>query len=134
MSDLLTVPKSLAAAADELFKTEQKRLSIQKTADDLKSRETFLRDYLIQNLPKSDATGVAGKFARVSIKETIVYNVADWDKVYAYVLANAKKTPGVWALLQRRLGSKAAGEMFDAGKPVPGTARVKIPVVSMSKL
>ncbi len=114
------LPKTLAACADEYYTVMQERLKLQRQVDELKKRETLLAEHLIQNLPKSDATGVAGKLARVTVVNKIRPEVEDWDALYGYIVKQSKKDPGVWALLQRRVGDAAVQEVWNAGKEVPG--------------
>lgn len=126
------LPKTLAACADEYYEVMQARLVKQREADELKKRETKLADHLINKLPASDATGVAGKVVRVSIVKRTRNEVEDWGAVHAHILKNAKKDPGVWSLLQRRLGDAAIDEIVATGKKVPGVTQVEYKKISYS--
>lgn len=128
------LPKTLAAAADELYNTMQARYALQKQIKVMEERETALEMHLINNLPKSEATGVTGKFARATIKPKVRPNVIDWDAFYAEILKKAKKEPGYWSLLQRRVGNAAIEEMWAAGKTVPGVERFNYKTVSINKV
>lgn len=132
--NLPPLPKTLAACADQLFIIRTERLKLQQSVAALEARESALREHLIKNLPKSQASGIAGKLARVSVVTKTVVQVTDWDALNAYVLKNGKKNPGVFALYQRRVGDAAVREMWAAGKEVPGTAPLDVPVISMNKL
>lgn len=124
-------PKSLAVCADLLYTTREERLTLQKEVDVLVAKESALREHLINNLPKSDASGIAGKLARASVELKTTIKVADWDKLYAYVIKNAKK--GSFALLQRRVSDGAVREIWEQGKEVPGCEPYKVPVISITK-
>lgn len=128
----LKIPKSLAACADLYYKTRQERLAIEKSAETLKADEAALKDHLINNLPKSDATGVAGKLCRVSVQTKSVPQVADWDLFYAHVAKNRAK--GGFALLNRAVNAAAVKEIWDAGKEVPGVAHFNAVVLSVNKV
>jgi hypothetical protein len=134
------IPTSLAQCADLLYKLEKERYALQHQAEDLKKKETLLTEHLINNLPKSDATGVVGKVARAVIKEREIVELigTETDRfalVYEYILKNARKDPGVWSLMQRRLGEAAAKELVAAGKgKLIGAKMGKVPVVSLSKV
>jgi hypothetical protein len=128
------LPKTLAAAADELFKVRADRLALQKDVDALQARETELSEHLIGSLPKSDATGVAGKLCRVTVVSKTIVSVTDWPAYYGYIAANAKKNPGIWSLLQKRVGETAVKEMWEAGKTVPGAERMLVPKLSINKV
>jgi hypothetical protein len=128
------LPKSLAECADLLFTTRNARLAIKKLMEAEEAKESALREHLINNLPKSQASGIAGKFARVTVSSKTVVSVTDWDKVNEYILKNGKKNPGVFALYQRRIGDATVKEMWAAGKEVPGTAPLDVPVIGINKL
>lgn len=134
------IPKSLAACADMLYEMERRRYVLQKEVDAMKSAETAIREHLINNLPKSDALGIAGKIARATIKEKEIVELVGsetdrFEKVYDFILKNGRKNPGVWSLLQRRLGEAAAKELIDAGKgALIGAKLGKVPTVSLTKV
>lgn len=123
------VPKTLGACADALYTTRNERLKVQKLVDDLASQETALKEHIINTLPKSDSTGVAGKLARVSVSTKTIPRVSDWAKFYAHV-AKTK----AFEMLQKRLGEAAIQERWDAGKPVPGVEPFTVVGVSVNKI
>src|SRR5574344_2166580 len=91
-------PKAMGACADKLFELHNKRLAEQKKVDEIAAEESALKNHIIENLPKSEASGVAGKLARVTVVTKQVPQVKDWDLFYAYVKKN-----NAWDLMQRRL-------------------------------
>jgi len=114
-------PKTLGFAADALWNTRNARLALQKQVDELEAMENALKHHLIENLPKSDAGGVSGHLARVTVTTKDVPRVEDWGKVYAAIVADYKKhakkkdgqQDGAFAMLQRRLAmqwSKKSGK------------------------
>jgi hypothetical protein len=123
------MPKTLALCADELYKTREARLAAQKAVDALQEKESAIKEHLINNLPKSDASGVAGKLARVTIVTKVIAQVKDWDVFYKYV----KKT-GAFDLMQRRLTDTAVKERWDNGKEVPGVEPFNAVTVSINKV
>lgn len=122
-------PKSLGGCADRLYSIRQLRLGKQKEVEALEEEERALREHIINTLPKSEASGVAGKVARVSVVTKKVPQVQDWDKLYAHV----KKT-GAFELLQRRVADGAVKERWDQGKEVPGVITFNATTVSINKL
>lgn len=123
------LPKSLASCADLLYETKAKRLEVQKIVEELQARETALREHLINNLPKSDATGVAGKIARATVTLKEVPRVEDWDKLWSHI----KKT-GAFEILQKRISSAAVEERWEAGKKVPGVEKFNAVTISLNKV
>lgn len=127
-------PKTLAECGDQLYSIREQRLAMQKQVDELQAQETFLREHLINTLPKSNATGVAGKLVRVSIESKTVYQAKDWDAIRLYIKGHAAKNPGVWGLMNKALNQATIKEMYESGKKVPGIESLEVKVVSMNKL
>lgn len=123
------IPKKLANVADMLYETRLSRLAIQKQVDELTRQEGLLKSHLIENLPKSEASGIAGLVARAKIDTQDVPRVVDWELFHAYV----KKT-GDFSLMQRRVSSEAIKERWEAGKKLPGVDVFKVVTVSCTKV
>lgn len=123
------IPKTIGACADLLYTTRGTRLLIQKDAQALETQEKALKEHIINTLPKSEASGVAGKLARVAVETSEVNQVEDWDKFYAYV----KKT-GFFHLLGRMIKQEAIDEILASGKTIPGIKKFKVVKVSCNKV
>lgn len=123
------IPKKIGEVADLLYAIRQERLAKQKEVDELASRETALKNHIIENLPKSEATGAAGKTANVRVVIKQKPQVKDWDALYAYV----SKTKS-FDLLQRRLSDKAVTDRWENSKTVPGVEAVPVVDVSVTKV
>lgn len=122
-------PPKMGACADRLYELREARLAKQKEADAIEAEEKALKEHIIQTLPKSESSGVAGKVARVTVVSKDVPRVEDWDKLYKYV----KKT-GAFELLQRRLSDAAVQERWEAGKEIPGVGTFGVVTVSINKV
>lgn len=123
------IPEKLGACADLLYKTQQERYALQHKVDALKELESALSEKIIRELPKSEATGVAGKRARATVRTKEVPQVADWPALYAYIT----KTKS-FDLLQKRVADKSIAERWEAGKQVPGVTKFTKVVVSITKV
>jgi len=126
---VIKMPKTIGACADMLYELRAKRSAAQKIADELEAQEKAVKEHIIQTLPKSEASGVAGKVARVTVVTKDVPQVENWDDFYKHV----KKT-GSFDLMQRRLADTAVKERWDAGKQVPGVKVFHAVSVSLNKL
>jgi len=120
---------NIATLADEYGALKEQRLAQDKVSAALKERESFLATYLIENLPKSDATGTAGKAWSVRITTKTAVSVTDWDSYYAFVFRTKRKD-----LMQRRVNDAAVKEMWEAGTTVPGVEPIQVPGVSLTKV
>lgn len=122
-------PKAIGACADLLFRLKAERLALSKVLEAKEAEERRLKEHIIAALPKSQASGVAGKLARVTVYNKEIPQVEDWGKFYAYV-----KKKNRFDLLQRRLAEKAVGDMLEEGEKVPGVKIFKTPTVSLNKV
>lgn len=123
------LPKSLAACGDLLYEIRLERLAIQKQADALEAKEKLIKEHLINSLPKGEASGIAGKVARVSITTKELPQVDDWEKLQAYI-----KRTGSFELLGRSLSRGAVEERWAAKKTIPGVSKFNAVSVSCTKV
>jgi hypothetical protein len=121
------IPKTLAECADELYDRRTSRLAMQKEVDAEQKIETFLTEYIIHNLPKTQDV-VGGKKATVTRFKKEILQVTDWEALYKYI-----KRTGFWSLLQKRLGEAMAKELMEAKKDVPGVSKFPRSVLSVTK-
>lgn len=103
-------PATLPALADAYYTTMQERLKLQKEVDKLEEKEKAFKAHLINNLPLSEANGVAGKIASVRIEQKDRVAVDNWDELQAYAIKNVKK--GGFAIFQRRVNDAAIKELL----------------------
>lgn len=125
----LVMPKSMGQCADLFYKLRAARLLAQNAVNDLEKDEAELREHIINNLPKSQASGAAGKVARAQIVPSYEPQVDDWDKFYAHM--SRKKE---FDLMNRAINRKAIKERWDNGKEVPGVKKFKVVKLSVTKL
>lgn len=123
------IPKSLAAAADQYYETRQARLALERQVAALQGQERLLKDHLINNLPKDDATGVQGQVCRVSVVVKAEPAVEDWDAFYKYISRTKS-----WELLQRRVSAPAVRERWEHNKKIPGVGVFNNVTLSVNKV
>jgi hypothetical protein len=126
------IPKTEAQVADRWYTVMQERLALQKQVDALAAEEAFLKAHIIDTLPRSKATGIAGKLVQVNIADKVRGEIKDFDAFSEFIAKNRKK--GAFALLNRALNVKSCTEYWDAGKEVPGVAQVPYKTLSYSRL
>lgn len=124
----LKLPKSIGDTIDLLFNLGEARRALEAQAKTISEQETAVRDHLMRNFKSADLEGAKGKSATCVIKRSIVAEVEDWDKYYAYI-GRTK----AWDLLQRRPSITALRERWDAGKVVPGVSSKEIETLSLTK-
>lgn len=123
------MPTSIAGVVDLYYKVRNERLDAQKHVDAIAEFEQQLKRHIINTIPKSEATGVAGRVARATIVNKEVEQVKDWDAFYLYMHKHK-----AWDLLQKRVNASAVRARRDVKKPVPGTEVITIVDVSITKI
>ena len=122
-------PTSIAEAADMLVALRDKKASVQKELDSIKAEEEKLKAYVIDELPKSNATGVEGRYARVRVTVKPTPVVEDWSALKAHILAT-----GEFDLLAKSISRTAVKERWSQDEEVPGIGVFNHVGVSLTKL
>lgn len=121
--------KTIGQRADLLYAADNYRLDAQKEVEAMKKFVSKLEKWFIQQLPEGDATGIAGKVARVQIKHKERPSVMNWDKFYDHIRKNR-----AFELLNRAVNTKAVKERWEEGKQVPGVEKFAYKDVSVTKV
>jgi len=123
------LPPAIGLCADLYAEVRELRLAMQKHVDNVKARETEVREHIIDNLSKSLDSGAAGLRYRAQIVMKEHPSLKDWDAFTSYVAANR------WFdLLQKRLSDKAVMDLMDDGVVVPGVEKFNAKEVSITKI
>lgn len=123
------LPKTLAACADMLYETREKRLEIMRKVKELEEAEAKLKQHLINKLPEQDSSGISGKSCRVTLVNKEVPYAKDWKEIYEHI-----QTTGHFDLLGRRLNNNAVQDRWDNGDKVPGVETYTTTTVSINKV
>jgi len=102
---------------DDLVVQREKMRTLQKEIDTLKSIYDMDIIKILETLDEQGLPKASGKIGTVSVKETTVAHVIDWDKVYNFILRSK-----AFHLMQRRISDGAFREQLDIrkGKRIPG--------------
>jgi hypothetical protein len=123
------MPASIGLCADLYSEVRELRLAMQKIVDDVKDRETEIREHIIQNLSKSSDTGAAGRRYRAQIVTKEVPTLKDWDALTKFVAANNR-----FDLLHKRIADGAVKDMWENKEVVPGVEKFNATDVSITKI
>ena len=123
-------PKKMGACADKLYQLRQERLKQQKIVDALQAEESALKLHIINTLPKSEASGVAGKLARVTVVTKEEPQIKDPEAFRKYI----NRTKRFDLSYKLRPSPPAIREMWESGKDVPGIEKFNVVTVSMNKV
>ena len=106
---------TIGSMTDELVKLREKKRSLESQVAEIEAEYAAIEQSLMDRLAEENLDKGTGKLGTVSISESTVGNVTDWDAVHAFI----KKT-GNFQLFQRRLSDPAFRELLELGKKVPG--------------
>lgn len=106
---------TIGSMTDALVKLREKKRELEAKIGEIEAEYGAIEGTLMDRLGEEGLDKGTGKLGTVSISETMVGNVTDWDAVNAFV----KKT-GNFQLFQRRLSDPAFRELLELGKKVPG--------------
>lgn len=123
-------PKSLAVCADKYYELRQQRLKLQKEVDDIAAEESAYKHHLIDNVPKSQATGVQGKIARATIVTKEEPQCEDQDAFRKYM----NRTKRFDLATKLRPSAPAIRELWEDGKDIPGIKKFNVVTVSLNKV
>lgn len=122
-ANLAEKPMTLGEATDKLWalreekrklEAEVKRLELAIKGDPDKNI-VGMEGVVISLLDAQGTRKAEGKHASVSVGESVVCNVEDWELFWAYVAKNK-----FFHLVQKRVSDPAARELWAMGKVLPG--------------
>jgi hypothetical protein len=124
------MPRTMGKCADKLYELRQKRLAMQKEVDAVAAEERALKAHIIDNLPKSQASGIAGKTARVTVVTKEEPQVKDQDAFRKYM----NRTKRFDLANKLRPSAPAIRDMWEEGKDIPGVEKFNVVTVSLNKV
>ena len=123
------VPAKLGACADLLYQLRAERILIERQADEIKKKETQLKEHLIEKLgTEMAAEGVVGELATVRVLPDTIPVVNDWESLAEYIIKNKAVD-----LLQRRLSNEGVKARWENGKAIPGVEKMLTKKLSITK-
>lgn len=110
-----TAAIAIGPTIDKLFDLRESKRKLEEQIGKIEAEYKSLEESLMEKLDAEGSTKGAGRLAGASITSSVVPNVTDWDKFYAYI----SKTK-FYHLLHKRPSDAAVRELFEQGKKVPG--------------
>jgi len=89
--------------------------AVNSTVKAVKEQMDANEQLVFKALDEAGIKRIANDSASLSINESIVPEVVDWDKFHTYILDS-----GDFSLIQRRASSTAYNELLKTGASVPG--------------
>lgn len=126
---MFSVPSSIPEAVDLYYQIRTERLAMQKKTDELQEKESALKSYLIEALEGEDSRGMAGRVARVEVKDKEQPTITSWSDAVKWIAATDS-----WDCLQRKLSDKAIKERWENGEEVPGVGKIAVKTLSLHRV
>lgn len=109
------LPKTIGQMVDFIAVLQEEQKQLQSVADAKEAEVKAAMAHLEANFDVSELDGATGKLGAATRKPTVVANVVDWEKFYAWI-AKTK----AWDCLHRRVGSTAVASRWDNNEKIPG--------------
>lgn len=106
---------NLGKTIDALHALREHKRALEAELKDVRQEIEEAEQNVMEMLKQNGVTMSAGEHATVSITETVVPAVEDWDAFYEHIMQT-----GDFHLLERRPASRAYRELLESGEDVPG--------------
>lgn len=110
-----TMKPTLGATIDRMWELREKKRSLDAQVKTVEADMELLETSMFRLLDAQDTRKAEGKHASVSVNESVVGNVEDWDALWPYITKNK-----FFHLVQKRLSDPALRELWGKGKVIPG--------------
>jgi len=108
---------NVGSAIDDLWKLREEKRQAEEKVKEIEAKIEALQEVLLEELGKQGLDKATGKNASVSVGNTVVANVQDWDALWAYIT----KTKN-FQLVQKRVADAAYRELLETGRTIPGVS------------
>ena len=108
-------PLTIGAATDKMWKLREEKRALEAQIKVIETSMKELEGTVFGLLDAQDTRKAEGKSASVSITESVVANVENWDALWPWI----SKTKN-FHLIQKRVSDPGMRELWALGKVVPG--------------
>lgn len=108
-------PITIGAAIDKIWLMRENKKALEAQVKKVEAEIKEVEETIFELLDAQDTRKGEGKKASVSINESVVATVEDWDALWPYIAKNK-----YFHLVQKRVSDPGMRELWDMGKKVPG--------------
>lgn len=116
VTDTTSSPTAIGAMIDELMELRHRKRELNDQLKELDEEYKALESRIMETMDREGTRLTASSRTRVSISESTVPTVTDWEAFEQYVKEN-----DAMYLFERRVASKPWRELQESGERVPGT-------------
>jgi len=124
----ITISSLLPDLIDNYIATRDRRLALDKQANDLKEQEEDLKKIIVSKFREGFITAQGAKNGIVKMKRSLEPVATDWSLIYDYI-----QDHDAFDLLHKRLTTTAVKARWDDGVSIPGVDSTEIFTLSVSK-
>ncbi|NQW82290.1 MAG: hypothetical protein HQ445_14060 [Polaromonas sp.] len=106
---------TLGATIDKMWQLREDKRAAEVVTKGIELQIKALESTMFELLDAQDTTKAQGKSASVSISETVVGDVEDWETFWPYIAKNK-----FFHLVQKRVSDPALRELWGMKKVIPG--------------
>lgn len=106
---------TIGAAIDKIWLMRENKKALEAQVKKVEGEIKEVEETIFGLLDAQDTRKGEGKKASVSINETVVTTVEDWEALWPYIAKNK-----YFHLVQKRVSDPGMRELWDMGKKVPG--------------
>lgn len=107
--------KTMGSVIDGIWKLREDKRALEAKVKDVETKIAESETELMGLMEEQGVQKSTGSKASVSVTESVVPQVEDWDKFYEYIRKNK-----YFHLLERRPSATGCRELFESNKKVPG--------------
>ncbi len=122
-------PRTIGGMADKLYELSAKKRVAAAVVAEIEDEEKALKALIIDTLPKSKASGIAGKVALVKVGTKEKNVIKNWPDLW-----NWAKKKNAFDLFQHRLNEAAVDARIEAGEKIDGVEKFTVVTVSCTKV
>lgn len=122
-------PQTTGAMIDRMFDIREQEKALNDALKDLGAQKKELESVLLERLDADETTMSRGKLASVTITESIVPQVIDWDAFYQYIAEHDAPY-----MLERRPAVGPFREHYQANEAIPGVEPFNRRALSLRKV
>jgi len=108
---------TLGATIDAMWQLREDKRAAEAVTKQIELKIKELETTMFSLLDAQDTNKAEGRKASVSISETVVGNVEDWEAFWPYIAKNK-----YWHLVQKRVSDPGLRELWELKKVTPGVS------------
>lgn len=108
-------PITIGSAIDKIWLMRENKKALEAQVKKVEAEIKEVEETIFELLDAQDTRKGEGKKASVSINESVVATVEDWEVLWPYITKNK-----YFHLVQKRVSDPGMRELWDMGKKVPG--------------